>query len=82
MKNTYKTSGTCASRIDLDIENGVIKSAQFIGGCDGNLQGISKLVEGMDAIRARELLRGIRCGRKNTSCPDQLSKAIDAVLGD
>lgn len=80
MKTTYKTSGVCASRIELEIEDGIIKSAQFHGGCDGNTAGISRLVIGMEAARARELLRGIRCGRKSTSCPDQLSKAIDAAL--
>lgn len=80
MKTTYKTSGTCASHIDIDIEDGIIKSAEFHGGCEGNLEGISKLVVGMDATRARELLRGIKCGRKSTSCPDQLSKAIDSAM--
>jgi uncharacterized protein (TIGR03905 family) len=80
MKTTYKTSGTCATRIDIDIEDGVIRSADFHGGCDGNLAGISKLVAGMEASRARELLRGIKCGRKSTSCPDQLAKAIDEAI--
>jgi uncharacterized protein (TIGR03905 family) len=80
MKKTYFTKGTCSSRIDIDIEDGVIKSAQFHGGCEGNLQGISQLVAGMDAVRARDLLSGIRCGRKSTSCPDQLAKAIEAAL--
>ena len=82
MKRTYHTKGTCASQIDIDIEDGVIKSAEFHGGCPGNLQGISKLVAGMDAARAKELLSGIKCGRKSTSCPDQLAKAIDAILNE
>lgn len=80
MKKTYMTKGTCANQIDIDIENGVIKSAQFFGGCAGNLQGISLLVTGMDAEKAKELLSGVKCGRKNTSCPDQLAKAIEMAL--
>ncbi len=80
MKKTYYTKGTCAYQIDIDIEDGVIISAQFYGGCSGNQQGISALVAGMDAGKARDLLSGIRCGRKNTSCPDQLARAIEAAL--
>jgi uncharacterized protein (TIGR03905 family) len=80
MKKTYTMRGTCAHRIDIDIENGIIRSAQFYGGCSGNLQGISTLVAGMDAVRARDLLSGIKCGRKNTSCPDQLARAIEMAL--
>lgn len=80
MKKTYYTKGTCANQIDIDIEDGIIRSAEFHGGCDGNLQGISQLVAGMDAVKAKELLRGIKCGRKSTSCPDQLSKAIEMAL--
>ena len=80
MKKTYYTKGTCANQIDIDIEDGVIKSAQFHGGCEGNLQGISQLVAGMDARKAKELLCGIKCGRKSTSCPDQLAEAIDMAL--
>lgn len=80
MKKTYFTKGTCANQIDIDIEDGVIKSAQFFGGCDGNLQAIAQLVAGMEANKAKELLSGIKCGRKNTSCPDQLAKAIEVAL--
>lgn len=82
MKKTFYTKGTCADRIDLEIEDGIIKSAQFHNGCPGNLEGISKLVAGMDAVKARELLSGIKCGRKSTSCPDQLAKAITEILAD
>jgi uncharacterized protein (TIGR03905 family) len=82
MKTTYKTKGTCSSQIDVEIEDGVVKAVQFLGGCDGNLQAVSKLVTGMDAREAKERLQGIRCGRKSTSCPDQLSKAIASALGD
>lgn len=80
MKKTYYTKGTCSNQIDVDIEDGVIRSVEIHGGCPGNLQGISMLVAGMDAEKVRDLLRGIRCGRRGTSCPDQLSKAIEAAL--
>jgi uncharacterized protein (TIGR03905 family) len=81
MKKTYLTKGTCSHRIDVDIEGGTIKSAEIFGGCPGNVQGISKLVAGMDAVKARDLLSGIKCGAKSTSCPDQLARAIEAALG-
>lgn len=80
MKTSYATRGTCANRIDLDIENGIVKELSFSNGCEGNLTGISKLVVGMDAREAADRLRGIRCGYKTTSCPDQLSKAIERAL--
>ena len=75
----YKTQGTCASTIDLEVENGIIKSVAFIGGCHGNLQGISRLVEGMKVEDAIERLKGIRCGFKSTSCPDQLARAVESI---
>ena len=81
---SYRTKGTCSSEIEIELkdENGVkiIESAQFIGGCAGNTQGISILIKGMKAGDAIEKLRGIPCGRKNTSCPDQLSIALEKVL--
>ncbi|UOO37102.1 TIGR03905 family TSCPD domain-containing protein [Oscillospiraceae bacterium CM] len=80
MKKTFIPKGICASKIDVEIENGVIKSVQFTGGCDGNLTGITRLVQGMDAQKATELLSGIRCGRKSTSCPDQLAKALQEAV--
>ena len=80
MKAVYKTHGTCARAIEVEIEDGVISNVRFSGGCDGNLQGISKLVVGLDARDTVERLRGIRCGFRNTSCPDQLSHAIEACL--
>ena len=76
----YKTSGTCSSAINLEVEGDIIKSVSFTGGCNGNLQGISRLVEGMKVEDAISRLKGIRCGFKNTSCPDQLSKAIQKAL--
>ena len=76
MKYSYKTSGTCASVITFDIEGDVISNVQFTGGCNGNLKAISSLVEGMRVSQIEERLKGITCGWKNTSCSDQLSKAV------
>lgn len=72
----YKTSGTCSSAIDFEVENGIVKSVTFIGGCNGNTKGISALVEGMPVEEVISRLEGIKCGFKSTSCPDQLSKAL------
>lgn len=80
MTYTYAPTGVCSSRIDLELEDGVIRSVSFTGGCNGNLQGISRLVTGMPAQKAIERLQGIQCGWKPTSCPDQLSKALTAAL--
>ncbi|MBO5621038.1 MAG: TIGR03905 family TSCPD domain-containing protein [Butyrivibrio sp.] len=77
---TYKTKGTCSTQIDLDVEDGIVKNVKFTGGCNGNLQGVAKLVEGMKAEDVIEKLRGIKCGFKNTSCPDQLSFAIEEAM--
>ena len=76
----YKTKGTCSTQIELDINDGLIRNVRFTGGCNGNLQGISKLVEGMKAEEAISKLRGIKCGFKSTSCPDQLSYAIEQAM--
>ncbi len=75
----YKTQGTCSSAIDLEVEEGIIRSVQFHGGCNGNLQGIAALVQGMKVEEAIGKLEGIRCGFKSTSCPDQLSRALKKV---
>ena len=80
MVYTYKTQGTCARTIDIEIEDGIIKHVEFNGGCAGNTQGIAKIVEGMDARHVIERFEGIRCGFKSTSCPDQLAQAIKLVL--
>ena len=74
----YKTSGTCSSSIDFGIEDNTIQSVAFTGGCNGNLQGISSLVRGMNIDDAISKLKGIKCGMKSTSCPDQLAKALEA----
>ena len=76
MQYEYKTRGTCSQRILFNLEDGKVKTVQFIGGCNGNLQGISKLVEGMDVDSVIERIEGIHCGMKPTSCPDQLAKAL------
>ena len=72
----YKTSGTCSTMIDLEVDGDIIKSVAFTGGCNGNLKGICSLVRGMKVDDAIEKLQGIKCGFKNTSCPDQLAKAL------
>ncbi len=77
----YKTSGTCSSAIDVELKDGIIESVKFTGGCNGNLQGISSLVAGMKAEDAIAKLKGIRCGMKATSCPDQLAKALESMIG-
>lgn len=77
----YKTSGTCSSAIDVELKDGIIESVKFTGGCNGNLQGISSLVKGMRAEDAINKLKGIRCGMKPTSCPDQLAKALESMIG-
>lgn len=76
MQYEYKTKGTCSQKIFFEIEDGKVKNVQFLGGCNGNLQGLSKLVEGMDVSDVIERIEGIRCGMKPTSCPDQLAKAL------
>lgn len=79
----YKTSGTCARYIHLEIDdNGLIADVSFSGGCNGNLKGISLLAKGKKANEVAEMLKGTLCGSKETSCPDQLSKAISKVLSE
>lgn len=81
MKHTYFTEGTCSQMIDFEIDdNGLIRNVVFAGGCNGNLQGISRLVEGMKVEEAINKLEGIRCGYKSTSCPDQLARALKKTL--
>lgn len=76
----YKTKGTCSTAIDVELKDGVIDSVQFTGGCNGNLQGISALVKGMTPEEAISRLKGIRCGFKSTSCPDQLAHAMEEMI--
>ena len=77
MRFDYKPKGTCSSRIEFEIEDGLLKEVQYFGGCNGNLQGISRLVAGMPVEEVIKKLRGIRCGMKDTSCPDQLAIALE-----
>ncbi|MBS6468366.1 MAG: TIGR03905 family TSCPD domain-containing protein [Bacteroides sp.] len=79
MKYSYRTSGTCSSQIDLEVEDGILKEVHFIGGCNGNLKGISALVKGMKVEEVISRLEGIRCGYKLTSCPDQLCQALKTL---
>ena len=72
----YKTQGTCSQLISFDLDGDIVKNVSFVGGCNGNLKGVSKLVEGSTVEEITSKLSGIRCGFKNTSCPDQLAKAV------
>ena len=76
---TYKTKGVCAQRIMIEMDGDIVKAVEFLGGCHGNLQGISKLVAGMKKEEVIEKLQGIRCGFKSTSCPDQLAQALKTL---
>ncbi len=77
MKYEYRPTGVCARAIYLDVEDGVVKDVAFEGGCDGNHKGLCALVKGMPCDAVKERLSGIHCGFRQTSCPDQLAKAIE-----
>ena len=77
----YTPQGVCSRKIDIDVEDGIIKKVKFSGGCAGNTQGVASLLVGMTVDDAMERLSGIRCGFKSTSCPDQLSKALSKYKG-
>ena len=79
-KFTYQTKGVCSRAIDVEIENDIIQSVRFHGGCAGNTQGVAALIRGMTVAEAIDRLSGIRCGFKSTSCPDQLSQALREYL--
>ena len=76
----YKTSGTCSRMVIVDVEDGIVTDCSFVGGCAGNTTGVAALVKGMKAEEAIERLKGIKCGFKPTSCPDQLARAIEEAL--
>lgn len=80
MEYIFKPRGVCAREIRFETEDGIIKNVNFIGGCSGNTQGLAKLCEGRNAEDVMKLLSGIKCGFKSTSCPDQLSKAIEESM--
>lgn len=77
---TYNTHGTCSRQIIIDIEDGVVQNVTFVGGCSGNTQGVASLARGMRVEDVIARLRGIRCGGKPTSCPDQLAQALEQHL--
>lgn len=79
MTISYKPKGVCSRMMMIEAEDGVIRHVEIVGGCDGNLQGISRLVEGMDVSEAIKRMEGIRCGAKPTSCPDQLAQALKSL---
>lgn len=79
MQYTYKTKGVCSQMISFEVENNQVRNVQFFGGCNGNLKGISALIEGMDIDNVISRVEGIRCGMRATSCPDQLAQALKAA---
>ena len=80
MTYTFTPKGVCSRRMTVELEDGIIKDVRIEGGCNGNLQGISRLVKGMKAADAIERMQGIRCGGKPSSCPDQLAQALTQAL--
>jgi len=77
---TYKTSGTCSTHIQLELEGNILKKVKFIKGCNGNAKGLASLAEGLTVEEIKRRLAGIRCEGKGTSCPDQLAKAVDEAF--
>lgn len=77
----YRTKGVCSQAISVEVENDVVQSVEFIGGCSGNTQGVARLVEGMKVDDAIAKIEGIKCGPRSTSCPDQLAKALREATG-
>ncbi|MEA4972091.1 MAG: TIGR03905 family TSCPD domain-containing protein [Candidatus Metalachnospira sp.] len=80
MRYKYETKGTCSKLIEFTVEDGILKDVKYTGGCNGNLQGISELVEGMRVEDVIDKLKGLSCGMKSTSCPDQLARALSVVI--
>ena len=80
MQFEYKTKGTCSQRIFFEIEEGKVHNVQYLGGCNGNLQGIGRLAEGRSAEELIDLLEGVHCGFKPTSCPDQFAQMLEALM--
>ncbi len=78
----YQPKGVCSKQIHFDIVDNKVRNVSFLGGCNGNLQGISRLIEGMDVHEAISRIEGIRCGFKPTSCPDQLAHALKEAIGE
>ena len=78
----YKTRGVCSARIEFDLDGNLVKNVRFTNGCSGNTQGVSRLIEGMDANEAINRLKGINCNGRGTSCPDQLAIAISEAISN
>lgn len=79
MKYTYTPKGVCSRQINIEVEDGIVTKLEVIGGCNGNLQGISKLVQGMKIEEVIKRLKGIDCNSKGTSCPDQIARALEEI---
>ncbi len=84
MKKTleYKTKGTCSRQVNIEVEDGIVTGCTFVGGCAGNTQGVASLVVGMKVEDAISKLKGIKCGFKPTSCPDQLALALEKIVNE
>lgn len=82
MNYTYRTKGTCSQAIEFEIIDNKVRNVRFIGGCSGNTQGVSRLIEGMDVEEAISRIDGIRCGFRPTSCPDQLATALKKAMNE
>ncbi|MBO5935045.1 MAG: TIGR03905 family TSCPD domain-containing protein [Clostridia bacterium] len=80
MTYEYRTRGVCSAKITFDINDGIVSNVRFMGGCNGNLKGISQLVDGMKAEDVIKRIKGTKCGFKNTSCPDQLAVALEEAM--
>lgn len=80
MMYDFKVKGVCSRSVSFDIEENKVKNVSFIGGCSGNTQGVARLIEGMDVKEAIDRIKGIKCGFKDTSCPDQLAQALEKAL--
>ena len=80
MEIKFQPQGVCSKQIVIDVEDGIVNNVKFIGGCSGNTQGVAKLVEGMPAKEVIARLEGIQCGRRPTSCPDQLATALKEAI--
>ena len=80
MKYTFRTRGVCATTINFELEDGIVSDVSFVGGCNGNLKAISRLVEGMEAEKVIDILKGNTCGFKKTSCADQFAIALTEAL--
>ena len=80
MKHVYSPKGVCSSKVEFELDGDVVKNISFMGGCNGNLKAIAKLVEGRSAEEVADTLRGNTCGPRSTSCADQLSRAITEAL--